>query len=142
MRHFEDMPEEKDNLGNNPEFVPLDELAKDTNLRPDEILMQKEEEEVVSRNVFDIDDIDNEPSNWEDDVENGKYDELQTQKRAKEIEINPVRSETRRNLSGIEDEKKKDRGERFYDYPDRNINNSKPKRPEDARDSIRFDEAV
>jgi hypothetical protein len=145
MRHFEDVPEEKDNLGNNPEFIALEDLAEDTNLRPDEILMLKEEEEKnTPENIVDIDDVNNEPSNWEGDVEDGKYDEFNIQEKPirEDIETNPISLRERQNIVGIEEMKGRERLEKYWDASAQDDNNSKPKRDQDNRDSIRFDDAV
>lgn len=147
MSHFERTEGGPDNLGNNPEFIPLENLAVDGNDRPDEALMRKEEE--FSEDATPLIDLDEEPSNWEADVEAGKYDngyinnaEEVTINEEDTIKISPIHMQNRHNIVAIGDMDHKERHAKFEHVPPPNFDNSKPKQKEIERDSIRFDEAV
>lgn len=143
MSHFERTEGAEDNFGNNPEFIPLEELAVDHGIRPDEFLMAKESfEESDFKRPLEVVDFDDELSNWEDDVENGKYDTLNENASEKSVPINPVLEKNRQNIVAIEDMKGMEQKEKFWDVPARKIDNSKPKKGDIARDSIRFDDAI
>lgn len=145
MSHFEHTEGFKDNLGQNPEFIPTEDLAIDNAQTPDQILMEKEENEdfvPVGASEISDEDFDDEPSNWEMDVESGKYDEYITEVTPKSIPINPIHQETRRSVSQIEEMKGREQLEKYWDVPSQKVDNAKPKRPQDNKDSIRFDEAV
>lgn len=146
MSHFERTEGFKDNLGQNPEFIHLEELAVDTAPTPDQILMGKEEREdfgIDEAKETPDEDYDSEPSNWEVDVDSGKYDEYRNETTPQPVTINPIHQETRRSFSQIKEMKGRERFEKYWaaDKPSE-AKNSKPQRPQDERDSIRFDEAV
>jgi hypothetical protein len=109
MSHFEQTEGAEDNLGNNPKFNPLENFADEKQLTPEEILMEIEDakergeldEEVELRNSSIKDPFDTEPSNWEADVEAGKYDEISHPVDKKEVEIHPVHEQSRRNQKRI-----------------------------------------
>lgn len=144
MSHFERTEGAEDNLGNNPiSFIPIEEMEDPSTESPDEILAKKEEDdEYVKQNVIDLDDIDNESSNWESDVKAGKYDEFPIETSHTTFEIKPIHTINRNNVSQIEEMKGREQLEKYWDVPNQKVDNSKPKRPQNNHDSIRFDEAV
>ncbi len=149
MSHFERTEGAEDNLGNNPvSFVPIEDMKDSSAESPDEILAdvqltkKGEDNEFIKQNVIDLDDIDNEPSNWESDVEEGRYDQFPLETKHTTSEIKPVHTVSRNNVSQIEEMKGREQLEKYWDVPSRKVDNSKPKRPQDDHNSIRFDEAV
>jgi len=134
---------DEDNLGNNPEYVSLDELAVDQGLTPDQIVMKleenkKETEGIKQNKVL----IDYEPSNWEVDVERGKYDEYKTPVDGEAIDIAPVLTSSRKNIVQIQEMKGKEQMEKYWDVSNRKVDNSKRKEKDILKESVRFDEAV
>lgn len=151
MSHFERTEGAEDNLGKNPAFNPTENFAQEGQLTPEEILMEIEDakergdlpEEIESVSLNMKDDFDDEPSNWEDDVNAGKYDEIPHPVDNVEVKISPVHEQSRRTIVEAEElMTSKERADKFWFVKKRNQDNSKPKRPQDNADSIRFDEAV
>jgi hypothetical protein len=140
-----------DNLDNNPKFTHLEELAVDPNMTPDQIAMMREEntiDDVDERELVDLDSEDLEDEltqSWEADIEpGGKYYDYQTERSGNPVETHPVPTQSRGNFVEIEKMKGREQMEKYWDAQEpSDAKNSKPKRPQDNHDSIRFlDEAI